>query len=225
MCMSVARNSTARSRRSLSARTTGAPLARSRKLSTSSSSRPSDVALSPEAVALSSSRAVSAVAISSNEATAIDRGAPSTSSAARTAAVSVGSATTMRTCPASPAQGKTQDSRRNRGENLAVFGVRGHEVGKADPRQGKKSGDLVGIFARRYFGLLPQFMQWFPHALRFADIEPVSPTASQQLLLLQVFVEFLQLLAAARHVAPMNITFRTCDDIRHTFEPAGKFFP
>ena len=46
MWMSVARSSIARSSRSLTARTTGAPLARSRRLSTSSSAR-ADVASSP----------------------------------------------------------------------------------------------------------------------------------------------------------------------------------
>ena len=44
MWMSVARSSMARSSRSLTARTTGAPLARSRRLSTSSSARAIDVA-------------------------------------------------------------------------------------------------------------------------------------------------------------------------------------
>src|SRR5215470_15357763 len=91
--MSLARSSTAFSRSSLTPRTTGAPLARSRRLSMSSSLWACGVSPST-AVAASSSprRSVRAVAISSNDAISIGIGPPSTISAACTLAVSFGSA-------------------------------------------------------------------------------------------------------------------------------------
>ena len=95
--MSVARSSTAFSRRSFTARTTGAPLARSRRLSMSSSRATTSV--SAEAASSSPSRSVRTVAISSNEATSISTAPPSTISAAQVAEASVGSATARRTWP------------------------------------------------------------------------------------------------------------------------------
>ena len=97
MWISEARSSTARSSRSLSARTTGAPLARSRRLSMSSSDccvdpfEPSSALASP-----ASTRWSSTVVMSSNEATATSTAEPNTISAARMAAVSDGSATASR---------------------------------------------------------------------------------------------------------------------------------
>ena len=96
MWMSLARSSIAFSRRSLTARTTGAPLARSRRLSMSSSPGARVTSLASGAEASSPRRSVSAVAISSNEATSISTGPPSTISAARMAAASLGSASASR---------------------------------------------------------------------------------------------------------------------------------
>ena len=97
MWISLARSSTARSSRSLSARTTGAPLARSRRLSMSSSDCcVVRLASSSGLPSSASTRWSSNVVTSSNEATAISTGAPNTISAARMDALSDGSAIASR---------------------------------------------------------------------------------------------------------------------------------
>src|SRR5438874_4850432 len=120
--MSLARSSKARSSKSLTARTTGAPLARSRRLSISSSPwrrSPGSATSTASAVCLSSRRSRT-VAMSSKEATAIVTGPPQTISAARIAAPSAGS-DTARPKPSSPNRnGKTDDSRKKRAENCST---------------------------------------------------------------------------------------------------------
>src|SRR6267142_285877 len=119
--MSLARSSKARSSKSLTARTTGAPLARSRRLSMSSSpGRRSGSATSTASAVRSSSRRSRTVAMSSKEATAIATGPPQTISAALIAAPSAGS-DTARPKPSSPTRnGKTDDSRKKRAENCST---------------------------------------------------------------------------------------------------------
>src|SRR5882724_5334648 len=119
--MSLARSSKARSSKSLTARTTGAPLARSRRLSMSSSpGRRSGSATSTASAVRSSSRRSRTVAMSSKEATATLTGPPQTISAALIAAPSDGS-DTARPKPSSPTRnGKTEDSRKKRPENCST---------------------------------------------------------------------------------------------------------
>src|SRR5712675_1003844 len=121
MWMSLARSSMALSSKSLTARTTGAPLARSRRLSMSSSpERCSGSSTSTAPVVRSSSRSSRTVAMSSKDATAIATGRPQTISAALIAAPSAGS-DTARPKPSPPTRnGNTEDSRKNRGEKCST---------------------------------------------------------------------------------------------------------
>ena len=116
MCMSLARSSTAFSTRSLTARTTGAPLARSRRPSMLSSTA-LEAETSDEAGDPSSSdprRSNSAAPISSKEAIETATGPPSTISAPFCAAKSVGSATARPKHPPPASNGKIMASRKKR---------------------------------------------------------------------------------------------------------------
>src|SRR6266850_858061 len=135
MWMSLARSSIARSSTSLTARTTGAPLARSRRLSMSSSpERCSGSSTSTSPVVRSSSRSSRTVAMSSKDATAIVTGRPQTISAALIVAPSAGSAT-AKPKPSSPARnGETEDSRKNRGEKCSTAPIT--FISSCRPRRG-----------------------------------------------------------------------------------------
>ena len=149
MWMSLARSSTAFSRRSLTARTTGAPLARSRRLSTLSSTAP-EAKTEDDAEGPSSSdprRSNSAAPISSKEAIETATGPPSTISAPLCAATSVGSATARPKRPPPSVVGKDHGFTQEAPGKTLNKGRRSQEFRQCHSRALVIRGDLVGEFA------------------------------------------------------------------------------
>ena len=158
MWMSLALRSIAFSSRSLTPRTTGAPLARSRRLSISSSARVSAASpLSDVEISSSPRRSVRAVPMSSKEPTSKVTGLPSTTSAARTHAGSLGSATARRNCPSASSYGKTHVSRRESRRKLFDQSGSRQQLLQANARQPIEACNFVGKFVGRQIGQLPQF--------------------------------------------------------------------
>lgn len=129
--ISLARRSNARSNRSLSARTTGAPPARSRKLSISSSDRCAPLLPIRSTFASSASARLSrTIVVSSYDAITTLTIVPNTISAAPIAAVSDGSATARRRAPSAALKGKIVDSRRKRREQSSRRGMVASNCGR-----------------------------------------------------------------------------------------------
>ena len=99
------------------------------------------------------------VAMSSNEATTSSIVSPNTISAARIAAVSMGSATASLTVPPADRNGNTMDSRRKRREKPSTLGLGRQQVRQAYALQLEEPGHLVGEFGGRQVGGFPQFPQ------------------------------------------------------------------